>query len=101
MQSNASYDRVSEFLLDSLKEFQQRQEIPEDSILDHDTLLMGDGGVIDSRSLVELLIGLEEFLEEQFSADFNWTTDRAMSAKRSPFRTLKSLAEFAVSEAGL
>ena len=101
MQSNTSYDQVLEFLLDSLKEFQQRQEIPEGSILDHDTLLMGDGGVIDSRSLVELLIGLEDFLENRFSADFDWTTDRAMSAQRSPFRTLQSLAEFAVSEAGL
>jgi hypothetical protein len=101
MQANANHDHILEFLLESLKDFQKREDISEGLALHGDVPLIGDGGIIDSRSLVELLIALEEFIEERYSAEFDWTSDRAMSAKRSPFRTPRTLAEFAVTEAGL
>ncbi len=89
------------FLLEILLEMQQEQEPPADIVIDEGARLIGDEAVIDSRSLVELLLLLEEFMQEQFKVAFDWTNDRAMSAKRSPFRTPLSLAEFAVVEAGL
>ena len=101
MQANANHDRILEFLLEYLNDFQHRMEISQELALQSDVPLIGEGGVIDSHSLVELLIALEEFIEDQYSAKFDWTTDRAMSAKLSPFRTPQSLADFAVSEAGL
>ena len=101
MNSQATHDQVLEFLLETLSSLKAHDEIADSVIIDSDVPLIGDGGIIDSRSLVELLIALEDFIDEKYGAEFDWTNDRAMSARRSPFRTARSLAEFAVSESNL
>ena len=55
--------------------------------------LIGDDAILDSRSLVELLLGLEEFAEEELGTMFDWSSDSAMSTRRSIYRTIGSLAE--------
>ncbi len=56
-----------------------------------DTLLIGDGSVLDSMKLVELCLTLEDFAEEK-GFEFDWTSAQAMSRSRSMFRTAGSLA---------
>ncbi len=101
MESQVAYDRVLEFLLETLDALKKESEIPEDVTLDGEFPLIGESAVMDSRSLVVLLLALEDFIDEQYSATFDWTTDKAMSARHSPFRTPHTLAEFAMSEASL
>lgn len=59
--------------------------------------LIGRDAVIISRDLVELLLALEEFAEQNFNVQFDWTSDSAMSEARSVFRTVGSLATHIVS----
>ena len=101
MATQTTQDCVLDHLLETLQSLKSREEIVDVATLDGDVRLIGDGAVIDSRSLVELLIGLEDFIEEEYGAKFDWTSDRAMSAKHSPFRTPRTLAAFAVEEASL
>lgn len=57
------------------------------------TPLIGGETVLNSRGLVELLVALEEFSEEKLHVHFDWTSDSAMSANRSVYRTVASLAD--------
>lgn len=57
-----------------------------------DTRLIGAQSALQSRELVELLIGLEEYLEDHHGIRFDWTSDSAMSAARGAYRTVQSLA---------
>jgi len=63
------------------------------SSLSESTPLIGGKTVLNSRGLVELLVALEEFSEEKLHVHFDWTSDSAMSANRSVYRTVGSLAD--------
>jgi acyl carrier protein len=60
-----------------------------------DTILMGEGGRLDSLGLVNLVVAAEQRLQDAFGARVTLASDRAMSQRNSPFRTVRSLAEFA------
>jgi acyl carrier protein len=55
--------------------------------------LIGDDAILDSRSLVELLLTLEEFAEDELGVTFDWSGDSAMSQRRSMFRSIGTLSE--------
>ena len=101
MTSDKLQERVVQFLVEALSSLTDDGGGNGDSVIDANTPLIGDNAVIDSRALVELLIALEEFLEEEYGATFDWASDRAMSATNSPFKTATSLAHFALSDSGL
>jgi acyl carrier protein len=61
--------------------------------VDDSTPLIGPGSPVKSRTLVEILLSLEEFAEEELGAEFDWTSDSAMSQNRSMFRSVQALAE--------
>jgi acyl carrier protein len=59
-----------------------------------DTKLIGTGATLDSLTLVELCLSLEDYSEE-VGFEFDWTSEVAMSKSRSMFRTAGTLvAEF-------
>ena len=53
------------------------------AVLDGDTQLIGEKAVLKSRAVVELLLALEEFAEDEMGVEFDWTSDSAMSISRS------------------
>ena len=57
------------------------------------TQLVGENRSIKSVQLVELLLKMEEYVEENFDSEFNWSDNSAMSETRSVLRTVGSLAE--------
>ena len=58
------------------------------------TRLFGGNGILDSMGVVILLSDLEEKIEDDFGLVVSLTSDAAMSKTRSPFRSIKSLAEY-------
>ena len=59
-----------------------------------DTKLFGAEGSLDSLGLVSLLIDVEQRLEEKFGVVVTIADDRAMSQRRSPFRTVGTLSDY-------
>lgn len=59
-----------------------------------DTVLIGDGAVFDSVGLVALIMEIEAMADDDYGIVISLTSDRAMSLRESPFRTLGSLAAF-------
>lgn len=55
--------------------------------------LFGDGG-LDSLGLVRFIVMVEERIDDQTDIELTIASEKAMSRKTSPFRTLGSLAEY-------
>ena len=59
-----------------------------------DCPLYGEGSVIDSISLVSLVVLVEQKIEDKFDTPIILADEKAMSRKRSPFLTIATLAEY-------
>ena len=60
------------------------------------TQLVGEKRSIKSMQLVELLLKMEDYVEENFNSEFNWADNSAMSETWSILRTVGSLAEHVI-----
>lgn len=57
-------------------------------------LLYGKEGILDSLSLVSLIVLIEESIENNFNANLILANEKAMSQRNSPFLTIGSLANY-------
>ena len=60
--------------------------------IDNNTQLLGSASTLDSMSLVELCLALEDTADEH-GFEFDWTSEATMSKSRSMFRSVGALAE--------
>jgi acyl carrier protein len=58
------------------------------------TRLLGSESVLDSMHLVSLIIAIEGEVEDSFGVALTLADERALSMKESPFRSIKSLADY-------
>lgn len=84
-----------ELVTSAVREVAEREgsSLPDD--LGADTPLFGERGLFDSLGLVSLVLAVEEAIQERHGAAVTLADDRAMSQARSPFRSIRSLAEYA------
>ena len=61
---------------------------------EYDTNLIGEDTVLDSVGLVGLLIDIEGLIQDEFGLDFVIMSEKAMSQKNSPFKSVKSLCKY-------
>lgn len=59
-----------------------------------ETPLYGGNGVLDSLALVRLVLELEERIKDRYGVAVSLADERAISQKKSPFRTVGSLADY-------
>lgn len=65
-----------------------------DADIGPDTALLGPGGALDSIGLVSVIVELEQTLSDRTGSEVSLMNDRALSQTRSPFRTVRALAEY-------
>jgi len=63
---------------------------------DPDAVLFGEDSKLYSVGLVQVVMAAEAHLAEQTGVDVVLASEAAMSRKRSPYRSLRLLAEYAV-----
>ncbi len=68
-------------------------ELSLDKITSNMTLL-GDSAEIKSRELVEILLEIEDFMEDDYSVEFDWASDSAMSDANSNYKTVETLTKY-------
>jgi acyl carrier protein len=59
-----------------------------------ETRLLGSKSVLDSMHLVSLIITIEREVEDAFGVALTLVDERALSMKESPFRSIRSLADY-------
>jgi acyl carrier protein len=60
------------------------------------TALYGPQGHLDSLGLVSVIVEVEQLLSQQLGMSVVLVSDRAMSARNSPFATVGSFADYIV-----
>jgi acyl carrier protein len=86
-------DVLTEILFPAVDE--ARRTIPSAASLKPaaDSPLFGDGG-LDSMGLVRFIVMVEERIQDRTDLEITLASDKAMSRRSSPFRTLGTLAEY-------
>ncbi len=94
-----SESELLESIYETIREF--NGQLPPDARLAcaPETVLVGDGGVLDSLGLINFLVMLEDSLEAGLGRRVTLLDERYMSAEDGPFRTVRSLARHAAAEA--
>ena len=89
---------VSRAVLEAIAEFNASEgaRVPAQA----DTVLMGEGGALDSLGLVRLVMAIEQKLEDAFGVPVSLTDEKAMSQRNSPFRSVGALTEYATALLG-
>ena len=59
-----------------------------------DAVLLGAAGGLDSFGLVNLVVALEQQIEDEFGVTLTLADERAMSHRRSPFRSVNTLRDY-------
>jgi acyl carrier protein len=59
-------------------------------------LLYGEGAALDSLNLVNLVATVEQQLSERLDLSLVLASEAAMSRKRSPYRSVSALADYAL-----
>jgi D-alanine--poly(phosphoribitol) ligase subunit 2 len=70
-------------------------EIETSTELGKETPLFGRDGVLDSLGLVALVVAVEQAIEDHYGVTVSLADERALSERRSPFRTIGALADYA------
>lgn len=86
-------DTVNNILNDIVADI--NDELPKDHqiVFDKDTIIWGQKGVLDSISLVTVLVKIETGLTSHYGTPIRLIDNKAMSQGSSPFRTLGTLAD--------
>jgi D-alanine--poly(phosphoribitol) ligase subunit 2 len=90
-------DTITTLILDTMHQLRNDLELP-DMPLTADTPLFGQEGVLDSLGLVTLVVAVEQAIEDQYRILVSLADEKALSQKNSPFRTVSTLADYAVQQ---
>jgi len=88
-------DRLIETIVRVAREVVERESVDLRDELGPDTPLFGRRGVFDSLGLVSLILGVEEAIADDYGVSVSLADERAMSQSSSPYRTIRSLADYA------
>ena len=82
-----------ELIYAALKEVMDQAGVPAPAALTEDTVIVGKDAALDSLGVVSLIVEVEQALEQKHDVSVTLASDKAMSAKNSPFRTVGVLAD--------
>jgi D-alanine--poly(phosphoribitol) ligase subunit 2 len=89
-------NEVEQILFAAIREINEQLLSNQTIVADKSTLLFGRDGVLDSLTLVNLIVVAEQKVQETLNLAITLADDRAMSQKNSPFKSVESLANYIV-----
>jgi D-alanine--poly(phosphoribitol) ligase subunit 2 len=89
-------NEVEQILFAAIREINEQLPSSQTIVADKSTLLFGRDGVLDSLTLVNLIVAAEQKVQETLNIAITLADDRAMSQKNSPFKSVESLANYIV-----
>ena len=88
--------QVDQILFAAIEEINEQLPSNQTIKADKSTMLFGKDGVLDSLTLVNLIVAAEQKVQEILNIAITLADDRAMSQKNSPFKSVESLANYIV-----
>jgi hypothetical protein len=87
-------DAIQAIILQALNNVNDERNLEERFAAGLDTRLFGVDAVLDSLSLVSVIVDVEGVVSDQVGRDICLTDDRAMSQQISPFTDVKALTAY-------
>jgi D-alanine--poly(phosphoribitol) ligase subunit 2 len=87
-------NQIKEIIFKSIKELNENLDEDQKMQLSINTILLGKDSNIDSITLVNLIVSIEENLEENLNVSVTLADEKALSQKNSPFLTIKTLLDY-------
>jgi|TARA_B110000259_G_C13995833_1_gene394360 hypothetical protein len=93
-------EKIRDSLLKLLIQFVDENEIEinKDIVLDENIRLIGTSSIFDSMELVQFIVEVESFLDDEFEIEIELTSEKAMSRRNSPFISIHTIVEYIVNE---
>jgi acyl carrier protein len=93
-------NEVLELIAEAVKELNEELQYETLERVNDDTPLFGGDDGIDSLSLVRLVLDVEQRVDARFNKAISLADEKAMSARRSPYRSVGALADFILDKIG-
>lgn len=93
---NTNLEAVQALVVASLGELRQDLGLPPLENMGAQTPILGGESDLDSMAVVHLIVELEARLEADYGKNWILADERALSRKRSPFRSVGELSAFIV-----
>lgn len=87
-------ESIQVIILNALNNINEERGPDEKLMIDLDTRLFGTDAVLDSLSLVSVIVDVETAVSERVGRDICLTDDRAMSQGTSPFSDVNTLSAY-------
>jgi acyl carrier protein len=87
-------EAIQKIVLNALKNVNNERGPEEQIEVSLDTRLFGSDAVLDSLSLVSVIVDVEAAISEASGRDLSLTDDRAMSQSVSPFSDVNALTTY-------
>jgi acyl carrier protein len=91
---NINATAIAEAIYRALSALNEERNADEQIIINDETCLFGEGSVLDSLSLVSVIVDLETIVSDEFGKPISLTDDRAMSRNPVPFVNVKALKSY-------
>jgi acyl carrier protein len=89
---------LTQLIIDTTRSIAEEQSLELTEELSAETRLFGSKGLLDSLALVSLVIAVEQGIEEKFGVNVELADDKALSQKNSPYRSIGTLAAYALQQ---
>jgi acyl carrier protein len=89
-------EQVDQVLFAAIGEINEQLPPGQTIAAEKSTMLFGKDGVLDSLTLVNLIVAAEQKVQETLGISITLADERAMSQKNSPFKSVESLAQYIV-----
>ena len=86
--------RVMEIVISAIDDFNKAHPPDQQIPMSPETVLFGYEGALDSLGLVNLVMTIEQAVVEHLGAEVSIGSERALSRRASPFRTVGTMAQF-------
>ena len=86
---------LSKEVIDLIQEF-VNEETDNSVDVNEDTKLFGANGIMDSMSLVSLIVEIEDFIDENYDVRLTLANEKAFSRRTSPFVRVNYLIDYIV-----
>ena len=88
------YKELVSLIIVQAEELNEGLKIQIDVAAGENAALFGEGGVLKSIELVNLIVAVEQAVEDKFDVFLTLADEKAMSQRRSPFKTIGALAAY-------
>lgn len=87
-------EKITQLIFDAIDDINAQLSKEQQLEKSIDTALYGEEGKLDSLGLVNFIVAVEQKIQDELGLNITLATEKAMSQKNSPFKSVQSLLSY-------